>query len=188
MAERQAILAVVPPDPSAHIRASELQRGRLQRDRDDLAAGKGRYRDHPVAHAIWELHQAEVNMARLARSLAGSRTSRTIRKVWRSELADCRSNSAAAARAVEELSAPELARIDTKERELDQRLSGLWEQRETHHRWAADHPESSRRLDQLAAHIDALDGRLDYSRLAHDRARVVEPRGVVLDRGHGVDL
>ena len=47
VAERKAILAVVPPDPSAHIRAAELQRSRLQRDRDDLAAGRGRYRDHP---------------------------------------------------------------------------------------------------------------------------------------------
>lgn len=67
VAERDAILAVVPPDPSAHIRTDELQRSRLQRDRDGLAAGKGRYRDHPVADAIRELHHAEVNIARLER-------------------------------------------------------------------------------------------------------------------------
>ena len=187
-AEREAILAVVPPDPSAHIRAAELQRSRLQRERDELAAGKGRYRDHPVAHAIWRLHQAEVIIARVERSLAESRPSRPIRKMWRSELVDWRSNSVSAARAVEELRAPELARIDTEERGLDQRLSGLWEQREAHQRWADDHPEASRRLDHLGADLDALDVRLDHSRLADDRARGVETRGVVLDRGLGIDL
>jgi hypothetical protein len=108
--------------------------------------------------------------------------------VWRTELAGWRSRSAPAARAVEDLSAPELARIDKEERGVDERLSGLWEQRETHQRWAADHPEASRRLDHLAADIDTLDARLDHSRLAHDRARVVETRGVVLDRGLGIDL
>jgi hypothetical protein len=188
VAEREAILAVVPPDPAAQIRAAELQRSRLQRDREDLAVGKGRYRDHPVAHAIRELHQAEVNIARLERILAGSRTSRANRKVWRSELADWRLSSATAARAVEDVSAPELAGIDGEERRLGEHLSGLWEQRETYQRWAAEHPEASRRLDHLATAIDTLDARLDHSRLAHDRARVVEARGVVLDRGLGIDL
>jgi hypothetical protein len=40
VAERAAISAVVPPDPAAHIRAAELRRSRLQREREDLAAGK----------------------------------------------------------------------------------------------------------------------------------------------------
>ena len=176
----------VTPYP-AHL-AAELQRSRLQRDREDLSAGKGRHRDHPVAHAIWKLHQAEVNLARLERNLAGSRTSRAQRRTWRSELADWRSNHATASRAVQDLSAPEVAGIDDEERRLDERLSGLWEQRETHQRWAAEHPEASHRLDHLAADIDTLGAHLVHSRLARDRARVVETRGVVLDRGLGIDL
>ena len=176
------------PTPAAHIRTAELQRSRLQRDRDDLAAGKGRYRDHPVAQAFRELHQAEVNIARLEHNLAGGRTSRTQRRTWRSELADWRSKHATAARAIEDLSAPESARIAKEERGLDERLSGLSEQRETHRRWADDHPEVSRRLDHLAADIDTLDARLDHGRSANDRARAVEPPGVVLDRGFGMDL
>lgn len=139
VAEREAILAVVAPDPSVHIRAAELQRSRLQRDREDLAGGKGRYRDHPVAYAIRELQRAEVNIARLERNLAGSRSCRAQRRTWRSELADWRSNHVTAARSVEDLSAPELASIDSE-------------------------------------------------RSAHDRARVIEPQGVVLDRGLGIDL
>jgi hypothetical protein len=188
VAERQAILAVMPPDPSAHIRAAELQRSRLRRDRDDLAAGKGRYRDHPVAPALRELHHAEVNIARLERNLAGSRASRANRKLWRSELAEWRSTHTTASREVSVLSAPELARIDGEELRLGQRLTGLREQRETHQRWAADHPEAWRRLDRLTADIDTLDARLDHSRSAHDRSRVVERQGLVLERGLGIDL
>jgi len=52
-AEREAILAVAPPDPAAHIRAAELQRRQLARERQDLAAGEGSYRDHPVSQALW---------------------------------------------------------------------------------------------------------------------------------------
>ena len=73
--EPEAILAVVSPDPAAPIRAAELQR-----EREDLAAGKSRYRDHPVAHATRELHLAQVNMARMERNLAGSRTRRAERR------------------------------------------------------------------------------------------------------------
>ena len=68
VAERQAILAVVPPNPTAAIRA-EAERARLQQDREDLAAGTGRYRDHPVASALRELQQAEGSIARLERNL-----------------------------------------------------------------------------------------------------------------------
>ncbi len=47
VAERDAILAGMPPDPSAEIRAAELARGRLERERNDLAKGAGQFRDHP---------------------------------------------------------------------------------------------------------------------------------------------
>jgi hypothetical protein len=188
VAEREAIRAVVPPDPTVHIRAAELARSRLQAEREDLAAGTGRYRDHPVAHALGQRNQAEANIARIEGILAGPRSPRATRRMWRSELAEWRSRHATADRAVEDLSAPEIARIHREERGLEERLSGLWTQRETHQRWAAEHPEASRRLDHLAADIDSLDARLDLRRVAHDRARVIEPRGVVLDRGLGIDL
>jgi hypothetical protein len=188
VAERAAILAVVPPDPSAHIRAAELQRSRLQRDREDLAAGKGPYRDHPVAHVIRELHHAEVNIARLERNLAGPAppgpTARCGAPSWPN-------GDRPTPRPPERLQTsahPSSPYIDDEERRLGEHLAGLWEQRETHQRWAADHPEAWRRLDHLAADIETLDARLDHSRLAHDRARIVETRGVVLDRGLDIDL
>jgi hypothetical protein len=124
VAEREAILAVTPPDPAAEIRAAELQRGRLQQEREHLAAGEGRYRDHPVAHALWERRQAENNIARLERDLARSGTPRAERRRSRSELAGWRTKHAAAVRAVAEVSAPETSRTDKEERDVDERLSG----------------------------------------------------------------
>ena len=44
-----------PSDPSAEIRAVEKELARIRRQREDLAAGKGRYADGPVGHAVWEL-------------------------------------------------------------------------------------------------------------------------------------
>jgi hypothetical protein len=89
---------------------------------------------------------------------------------------------------VDDLIAPELAGLDKEDRRLEGRLSGLWEKREVHQRWAAEHPEASRRLDHLGIEIDTLAGRLAHSRLAHDRARVIEAPGVVRDRSLGIDL
>jgi hypothetical protein len=69
---------------------------------------------------------------------------------------------------------------------VGERLSGLWNQREFHQRWAADHPEAARRLDRLATDIGTLEARPDHGRSAH--AQAIETPGVVLDRGLGIDL
>ncbi|MDQ3825510.1 MAG: hypothetical protein M3325_07075, partial [Actinomycetota bacterium] len=78
--------------------------------------------------------------------------------------------------------------VEGEEQELDQRLSGLWGQRETYHRWADDHPEVSGRLDHLEGEIETVDARLEHSRSAHGRAQVVETQGVVQDLSLGIDL
>ena len=67
-AERAAIAAVIPPDPSAEIRTAEKDLRRIHRQREDLSAGKDRC-------AVRELGQAEMNVARLKRGLDRSDTS-----------------------------------------------------------------------------------------------------------------
>lgn len=85
-AERAAIAAVNPPDPSAEIRTVEKELARVRRQREDLAAGKGRYADGPVGHAVWELSQAEMNIGRVERDLDRSDASRKDRRRSRAEL------------------------------------------------------------------------------------------------------
>ena len=190
VAERAAIVAVAPPDPAAHIRAAELQRTRLQRERQDLAAGEGRYRDHPVSQALWERRQAENSIARIERNLTRSGTPRAERRRWRTELADWQPKLAVATRAVADLSAPETARIDAEDRNLDERLSDLSAQRERHQRWAGEHPEAAHRLDHLAGEIDSLNRSLGDDFLRPDRGRSLDERlaRIVPERSLGIDL
>src|SRR5262249_29360031 len=64
-AEREAILAVIPHDPAIDIRLVDRDLARLACEREDLAKGEGRYRDHPVARAHRELAYAQGNRSRL---------------------------------------------------------------------------------------------------------------------------
>lgn len=169
VAERDAILAVIPPDPTPQLRAADLQRRRLEREREQLATGEGRYRDHPVAGALRSLRQAESNVARLERNLTTRGASRKEKHRWRSELREGNPTLTAAAREVAERNAPELARLDREEQDLAARLSGLRSQQEHYTRWTALHPEVARRLDHLSAEIDSLTLAIDGPSLSHGR-------------------
>ena len=76
LAERHAILAVVPADPTAAIRAAERELDGLRRRRADLEAGRGHYANHPVNRAVLDLEQAQENVARLEGNLSGRRLPR----------------------------------------------------------------------------------------------------------------
>lgn len=174
VAERDAILAVIPRDPSVDIRAAELQRRRLEAEREDLAKGAGRYRDHPVAQALQELSHAESNVARLQRNLnAGG--PRKDRRVWRSGLNEWRPKLAAAVREVAAVTATELARLGKEEQDLAKRLSALREQRANHASWTARHPEAERRLDQVASEIASFGEPLQRNPAGRDRPPRVQP-------------
>ena len=192
VAERDAILAVVPANPTAEIRAAELQRSRLDAEREHLAKGTGRYRDHPVRQALGELRLAESNVARLQRNLAGCR-SRKERKAWEADLEEWRRKLAAAARDLAEVSDPELTRLDKEEQGLQRRLTGLWSRREKYESWAARHPEAERRLEHLNAEIGPLDQILDRKGPGRDLPQSLQPeRWAELahsqDRSLGLDL
>ncbi|MGH9230164.1 MAG: hypothetical protein ACRD07_15830 [Acidimicrobiales bacterium] len=182
-----------PPRSSAEIRAAELHRSRLEAQREDLAKGTGRYRDHPVAQALRELSAAENNVARLERNLRGSGRSRKDKRVWRAELQEWRPQLAAAARDVANLTAPEVARLDTDEQRLRKRLDSLWRQRESYQSWASRYPEAEGRLDQLAAEVTSIDDSLDRKPPGRDLPPSLHPdRWAHLTRGQdrpvGLDL
>ncbi|MDQ3643861.1 MAG: AAA family ATPase, partial [Actinomycetota bacterium] len=52
LAERHAILAVVPADSTAAIRAAERELDRLRRQRADLETGRGSYANHPLNRTV----------------------------------------------------------------------------------------------------------------------------------------
>jgi hypothetical protein len=141
-----------------------------------------------VALALQDLRQIESNVVRLERNLARSGASRSERRMWRAELSDWEPKRAAAARAVADLSAPDRACIDDEGKDLGERLSVLWKQRETHQPWVSDHPEASRRLSHLTAEIDALNRSLKSDLSLSSE---FEPRSIVRNSAHhptfGVD-
>jgi hypothetical protein len=184
VAERDAILAVIPHDPSAEVRAAELQRSRLEKEREDLANGTGRYRDHPIAHALRELSSAESNIARLERNLSRSGRPWKDKRAWRVELQEWRPKLAVAARDVADLTAPELARLDKDDQRLRKRLDGLCHQRQTYQSWASRHPEAEGRLDQLAVEVASLEDSLDRKPPGRDLPPSLQPdRWAQLMRG-----
>jgi len=188
LAEREAILAVIPHDPSAEIRAAELQRSRLEKDRKDLATGAGRYLDHPVAHALRELSVAERNVARVERNLGGS-AGRKDKRAWRAELDEWRPKVASAARLIADLTAPERARLDNDEEHLRKHLDGVWRQHEAYQSWASRHPEAERRLNHLTMEIDSLDDALDRKPPGRDLPPGLRPdRWAQMTRGQDRDL
>ncbi|MDP1804469.1 MAG: hypothetical protein Q8K72_04830, partial [Acidimicrobiales bacterium] len=193
-AERAAIAAVIPPDPTAGIKATERQLNRLRGQRRELATGTGPYRDGPVGHAVWELHQAEMNVGRLQREIDRSDATRKDRRRLRSKLAKAQGHGIAAGRGLAALTAPELAQLDAEEERLTGHLAQLQEQATEYGRWVLRHPEAARRIDQLGTEIEALDERLQRGRGARDRAVGLDRHGpwrepaVVPERDFGIDL
>ncbi len=175
VAERAAIAAVIPPEPSAEIKSAEKELAGIRGQREDLATGKGRYADGPVGHAIGEIRQAEMNLGRLRSDLECSNRTRKDRRRSRSELGDWGARHGVAARELAAMTALEAARLDEQEHRLTGRLGELGQQQVDHGAWVDQHPEAARRLDLLTTEIDAIDVRLQ-------RDRGVPERVVGLDR------
>lgn len=103
--------------------------------------------------------QAEINIARLKRDPDRSNATHRDRRRSRAELAEWQERQRAASRAVAATAGAEAARLDAEEDRLVGRLPELREQQANHRDRVAEHPEAARRLDDLAAEIEALDAR-----------------------------
>lgn len=191
-AERAAIAAVIPPDPSAEIHAVETELARIRARREDLAAGTGRYSEGPVGHAFWEVRQAEMNVARLEREVTRTEASRRARRRARGELAVWRDRQGVTAQGLASAVVPEKARLEAEETRLAERLPELRHQQTAHRDWLDQHPEAGRRLNRLATEIDALDGHLQRRRGEPERVVGLDRPGLrtppVVTRDRGLDL
>lgn len=100
--------------------------------------------------------QAQENVARLRGNLEGRHLPRRERREKEAELARWRVRHAAAAKALDDLAAPERQRLDRAEADVTGRLSSLHEQRERRESWFAGHPEAARRLDNIERDVETL--------------------------------
>jgi hypothetical protein len=155
-AERRAILAAVPADPTAAIRAAERELEGLRRRRADLEIGRGRYANHPVNRDLLDYERVHENVARLQANLAGRRLSRRERREKETDMAHWRPRLDAAAKALDDVRRPELSRLDRAQEEIGTRLAGLYERRDARLAWFAANPEAARRLNGIDQDIEAL--------------------------------
>ena len=135
LAERHAILAAVPTDPTAAIRAAERELDGLRRRRADLETGRGNYANHPINRAVLDHEQAQANVIRLQGNLDGRRLPRRERREKETQLVQWRARHLASARTVDDIRMPEGKRIDKAEAKVVGRLAGLYEQRELRGAW-----------------------------------------------------
>ena len=156
LAERHAILAAVPSDPTAAIRAAERELDGLCRRRADLETGRGHYANHPINQAVLDHQRAEENVARLEGNLVGRRLPRRGRREKEAELARWRVRHAATAKALDDLVTPERRRLDKAEAKLADRLGGLDAQREQRADWFAANPDAARRIDGIERDVETL--------------------------------
>jgi len=157
LAERHAILAAVPADSTAAIRATESELDRLRRRRADLETGRGSFANHPLNRAVLDHEQAKENVARLRGNLTSRRLPRRERKEKETELAQWRLRLAGATQTLDDLRTPELKRIDGAEAKVTSRLAGLYETQQHRAKFLASHPEAARRLDRIDGDVQALD-------------------------------
>jgi conjugative relaxase-like TrwC/TraI family protein len=169
-AERDAIAAVVPPDPSDEIRAVEAERQAIARWREDLRVGGGQYADHPVGEAVRNRQTTRRELQLAENILRAPDRSRSTRRRWRRVAATARQDHSVAAASVEALSAPERRILDEADAKINEHIEGLWDKREERQAWFDEHPEATRRLDRLEIEIASLDTRLDNARGIPDRA------------------
>jgi hypothetical protein len=199
VAERQAIAAAMPPDPTAEIQAIERDRDRLRRQQDDLAAGKGVYARQPIGAAVRNIEQADMNTRRIERDLRNHKPGRADRRRAQAEITDWQQRRSVATRDLEALTGPELTRLNGIDEQLAGRLSELWGQRQDRQDWIERHPEAARRLDRLAADIGAIDAQLDRTRAVPARGvgrehdypwlrRSAMPQAQNVERDLGIDL
>jgi conjugative relaxase-like TrwC/TraI family protein len=194
LAERHAILAAVPADPTAAIRAAELELDRLRRRRADLETGRGSYANHPLNRAVIAHDEATRNVTRLQGNLTRGRLPRRERREKEAELARWRIRAAAAAKTLADIRMPEQRHLDRDERKVSADLASLHSQRDDRADWFARHPEAVRRLDAIEHEVETLNVGVDRPGAAANRGRDAwrdwpwlrdTP---VRDRGLGLDL
>ena len=157
LAERHAILATVPADSTAAIRAAERELDRLRHRRADLETGRGSYANHPLNRAVLDHEQAKENVARLRGNLTSRRLPRRERREKESDLVRWRLRLAGVTQTLDDLRTPERKRIDGAEVQVTSKLAGLHEAQQQRADFFATHPEAARRLDRIDCEVQALD-------------------------------
>jgi hypothetical protein len=189
LAERHAILAAVPADATAAIRAAERELDRLRRRRADLETGRGSYANHPLNLAVIAHDETTRNVTRLQGNLTRGRLPRRERREKEAELVRWRLRLAASTQTLDDLRTPEVTRIDGAEAKVTGRVVGLKEAQQQRADFFAAHPDAARRLDRIDREVQALDVVVEGPTRG-ERGRVADPPWLrnVLNTERSIDI
>ena len=179
-AERHAITAAIPPDPSPQLAHIDRQLAELRRDRTHLLTGQGRYALTPEGDAARRLlHARQQHLA--ADRHAETETGWRDRRHWRKEAARWADEETAAEAAHARTVAPETERLDEAVQNLGTRRDELDAARRERNAWLADHPEATRRLRALDRELNPAP---EVPELIRDLGRT---QALGLHRGPGIE-
>ncbi|MGH9280763.1 MAG: AAA family ATPase [Acidimicrobiales bacterium] len=192
LAERRAIIAAIPPDPTDAIMAAQMEYACLHHEREDLVAGRGRDANTAIGEVVREVELAERTMADLRRRLASDHPTRRDRRRLEADLGGWADRRSSALQRIDTLSAPEHQRLDQAELRVRARRSALETQRDKRKAWIRQH-DVRHRLQVIDAGLQRLD---DAMGVAHEpppsAGRDIEPpwyrQPQVPERTLGIEL
>jgi len=148
-AERAAVLAAIPIDPTFDLRRVERRLAEAGQDRSDLARGDGKWTGTPVGIAARKLSEAEGRRSQAEQFARDRLMSRRMRRTWRHDATAWADRAARAEAAFDRLAGPEITRLDATTHSLELAVNSLRVARDTRRGWLTAHPEAELRLSHL---------------------------------------
>jgi hypothetical protein len=157
VAELEALERHAPPDVTAEVTAARTDLDRLRQDRDDLAHGTGRWQHRPAGRAARQLAQARHERQHAQRWLDLPHVGRRERHRWRRIATDAARTEARAERDWVAHTQPVADDLDRKITRAEQRVSALAGDARFCHRWLAQRPDLTRRIEHTQRELRRLD-------------------------------
>jgi hypothetical protein len=188
-AERQAVAAAIPRDPSPEIGEVDRQLAARRRNHTDLLTGRGRYLGTPEGDAARQLILARQEYSDAQRHLAAS-DSWWDRRHWRKEATRWADEESAAETTFTATVGPEVNRLDQAISHLEQRRDELHIAGQERADWLDEHPEAARRLRSLDRELNPLAELPEIQAIGQHHAATLHPdAGIQPPRhNHGIEL
>jgi hypothetical protein len=192
-AEREAVAAVIPPDPTSELVRSNQTLAQLQQRCADLPVGRGVYAHSEIGTAARELQHAAGKRSQAEAFARIENMPRRMKRSWRKDTKLWAAEADRANVVWERVGVPEKHRVQEAMEELEIRIERLMTTRATREQWLRQHPEAEHRLARLEHELMPF-GRelgvepveLDTSLQLDHAAEPSQPRGPELD--YGIDL
>ncbi|MDQ3680129.1 MAG: AAA family ATPase, partial [Actinomycetota bacterium] len=159
-AERQAVAAAIPADPSFELIRVKVELAAARRDGEELQAGRGRHQRSEVGRAVRALLAARAYRSQAESYAASPGSGWRERRAYRRQAEAWAEREAEASARFERLGGLERDRLAAEVDRLEERRDELAAAKAEREDWLGAHPEAARRLDRLDAELAALDPQL----------------------------